>query len=74
MTNLVCVTLLVTLLVCVAKYFVLTNLALVALLLSIASELRSFVLLLTSCVGAPPVLQSTSDIGFCVTLFLEFVR
>jgi len=26
---------------------------LVALLLSIASELRSFVLLLTSCVGAP---------------------
>jgi hypothetical protein len=34
---------------------VLPNLALVALLLSIASELRGFVLLLTSCVGAPPV-------------------
>jgi hypothetical protein len=34
-------------LVCVAKYFVLSNLALVASLLSIASELRGFVLLLT---------------------------
>jgi hypothetical protein len=33
----------------------LSNLVLVALLLSIASELRDFVLLLSSCVGAPPV-------------------
>jgi hypothetical protein len=33
----------------------LSNLALVALLLSIASEFRGFVLLLTSCVGTPPV-------------------
>jgi hypothetical protein len=40
-------------LVCVTKYFALSNFALVALLLSIASEPRSFVLLLTSCVGAP---------------------
>jgi hypothetical protein len=30
-------------------------LALVALSLSFASKLRNFVLLLTSCVGAPPV-------------------
>jgi len=43
---------------------VLSNLALVALLLSIASELRSFVLLLTSCVGASR-LQSTSGICLC---------
>ena len=42
----------------------LSNLALVALLLSIASEPRSFVLLLTSCIGAPG-LQCTSGIGLC---------
>ena len=47
MANLVYVTLLVTLLSLCSQVFVLSNLALVALLLSIASELRGFVLLLT---------------------------
>ena len=47
MANLVYITLLVILLSLCREVFALSNLALVALLLSIASELRSFVLLLT---------------------------
>ena len=54
---------LVTLLDCLAKLVALSNLALVALLLSIASELRSFVLLLTkNCIELRRLL-STSYIG-----------
>jgi hypothetical protein len=52
---------------------VLSNLACVALLLSIASELKSFVLLLTSCVGAPLV-RKVLVAQIYVTLLLELVR
>ena len=43
----------------------LSNLALVALLLSTAGELRSFVHLLTRIVWELPSVQNTSGIGLC---------
>jgi hypothetical protein len=52
---------------------VLSNLALVVLLLSIASELRSFVLLLTRLCRSSPVVKVLVAY-VCVTLLLELVR